>query len=128
MSGGCAFVLDHQDSFLDRYNTGMVEPVRIEPGSDEAADLRTLIEEHVANTGSARGRVILERFDEFLPLFWRVEPNTEPLSRQSQAMAHVPNWSSRSFALERAGGGRAAAGALDVPALIAAAEAEAERA
>ncbi|KAA0155360.1 hypothetical protein FNF29_01735 [Cafeteria roenbergensis] len=128
MSGGCAFVLDHQDSFLDRYNTGMVEPVRIEPGSDEAADLRTLIEEHVANTGSARGCVILERFDEFLPLFWRVEPNTEPLSRQSQAMAHVPNWSSRSFALERAGGGRASAGALDVPALIAAAEAEAERA
>jgi glutamate synthase (NADPH/NADH) large chain len=99
MSGGVAYVLDHQDRFLDRYNTGMVEPVRIEAGSPEAEELRSLIQQHVAATASARGQTVLERFEELLPLFWRVVPNTEPLSRHSQAMAHVPNWSSRSAPL-----------------------------
>ena len=124
MSGGTAYVLDHEDGFLDRLNTGMVEPVRVEPGSPEADELRRLVQLHVRKTGSARGAVVLERWEELLPLFWRVVPNTEPLSRSSQAMTHVPNWSSRAHALARGDASPRSRPELDVESLIRSAEAE----
>ena len=95
MSGGSAFVLDVEDSFLDRYNAGMIEPQRVTSGSAEEARLRGLIEEHVEQTGSAWGRHVLAHWDEALDCFWHVMPNTTPAVRNSQALMHVPNWSTR---------------------------------
>ena len=37
-------------------------------------ELKTLIEEHVAATGSQRGKKILDNFDEYLPKFKKVIP------------------------------------------------------
>ena len=41
----------------------------------DAAELRSLIERHVAETGSLRGKTILENWAETLPLFKKILPN-----------------------------------------------------
>ena len=41
----------------------------------DAAELRELIERHVAETGSPRGRTILDNWEETLPLFKKILPN-----------------------------------------------------
>ena len=46
--------------------------VSVEKGSASERDLKSLIEAHVANTDSARGKMILEQWDTYLPKF--VEP------------------------------------------------------
>ncbi|HRN40060.1 MAG TPA: hypothetical protein PLJ36_06595, partial [Ruminococcus bromii] len=38
-------------------------------------ELKTLIEEHVAATGSQRGKKILDNFDEYLPKFKKIIPH-----------------------------------------------------
>ena len=86
MSGGEAFVLDLQDAFLDAYNPGMIEPERVVAGSPEDARLRSLVEAHVAETGSAYGAHVLAHWDDALDFFWRCQPNTTPVSRNSQAV------------------------------------------
>ena len=49
----------------------------------------------MAETGSARGAHVLAQWDEALPHFWLVMPNRRPLNERSQALVHVPLWSSR---------------------------------
>ena len=111
MSGGEAFVLDLDDSFLDRYNPGMIEPARVgPPGSPEEARLRSLVEEHVRETGSPFGRHLLAHWHEAHDFFWHVVPNATPAVRNSQALVHVPNWSSRRRGLTQAAAAAAAAG------------------
>ena len=100
MSGGEAFVLDVADSFLDRYNPGMVEVTRVERGSEEERRLQALVAEHVAETASAYGRHVLEHWAEARDLFWRVLPNRTPAKADSQALMHVPRWNSRTIAGE----------------------------
>ena len=73
----------------------MIEAGRVAAGSPEEARLRSLVEEHVRETGSAYGSHVLAHWDEARDLFWHVVPNTTPLKRDSQAMLHVPNWSRR---------------------------------
>jgi glutamate synthase domain-containing protein 3 len=73
----------------------MVDPARVNPGSPEELELKALLREHVAETGSARGAHVLAQWDEALPHFWAVTPNTKPLKERSQALVHVPQWSVR---------------------------------
>merc|ERR1711924_445999 len=42
-----------------------------------AAQLRSLIEQHVARTGSPKGQRVLDNFDDYLPKFWQVVPPSE---------------------------------------------------
>ena len=73
MSGGIAYVLDEQHDFYLRLNKGMV----IMSGISEKSDiecLKTMIENHVKETGSARGKKILDNFDKYLPLFKKIIP------------------------------------------------------
>lgn len=98
MSGGEAFVLDVADTFLDRYNPGMVEPCRVAPGSPAEAKLKALIAEHVRETSSARGKYILDNWDDVREAFWHVVPNTTPVKKDSQALQHVPLWTRRKVA------------------------------
>ncbi len=101
MSGGIAYVLDEDGSFADRCNLAMVdlEPVAEEEermqksyhqGGDldfhgrvdvmqdmtrfDAERLHQLIENHANYTGSARARVILDRWDEYKGKFRKVMP------------------------------------------------------
>ncbi len=71
MSGGVAYVLDeHSDLYL-KLNKELVSS---EPISDkyDVLELKAMIEEHVAATGSERGKTILERFSEYLPKFKKI--------------------------------------------------------
>ena len=101
MSGGIAYVLDEAGDFERRCNLAMVElePIKAEDDSLErlahqggdleahglvdvmrdmtrfdAERLKSLIEKHVHYTDSARGRRILESWDDYLPQFVKVMP------------------------------------------------------
>jgi glutamate synthase (NADPH/NADH) large chain len=73
MSGGVAYVWDPNDVFLSNCNLGMVELEKVETDED-AAELRELIEQHAAYTGSAVAADVLERWEEVLSQFVRVMP------------------------------------------------------
>ncbi|WP_129140813.1 glutamate synthase large subunit [Modicisalibacter coralii] len=82
MTGGFAYVIDEDRTFVDRYNHELVEIHRINTEAMEAyrRHLREVIEEYVAETGSARGREILEDFSEFIRHFWLVKPKAASLN------------------------------------------------
>ena len=73
MSGGIAYVLDEQGDFEKNCNTSMVELEAVESAEDRGT-LRKLIERHTHYTGSERGRMVLDRFDDLLPNFVKVIP------------------------------------------------------
>jgi glutamate synthase domain-containing protein 3 len=75
MSGGIAYVLDERGDFAEkRCNTAAVdlEPVVSE---EDVQQLLTLISNHVAATGSPRGKWILENWTEMVPRFIKVFPH-----------------------------------------------------
>jgi glutamate synthase (ferredoxin) len=73
MTNGAAFVYDPAGEFPDRVNAESVLLESMGAGS-EAETLRTLIERHVAATGSAHARGLLDDWDTALGSFWRVIP------------------------------------------------------
>ncbi|KGE79416.1 glutamate synthase large subunit [Halomonas sp. ND22Bw] len=82
MTGGFAYVLDEDRSFVDKYNHELVEIHRVNTEAMEAhrRHLREIIEEYVAQTGSQRGRDILEDFSDFIRHFWLVKPKAASLA------------------------------------------------
>ena len=82
MTGGFAYVLDIDRDFVDRYNHELIDIHRITPESMEAHlhHLRSLIQEHIALTGSEWGELILDDYRTFLPKFWLVKPKAMELS------------------------------------------------
>ena len=81
MTGGVAFVLDEDKTFTDRYNHELIDTYRLMPEAMEsyAVYLKTMIEKHVAATGSVRGQEILDNFTDFLPNFWMIKPKASDL-------------------------------------------------
>jgi glutamate synthase (NADPH/NADH) large chain len=81
LTGGFAYVLDMDRSFVDRYNHELIDINRITPESMEAHlhHLRGLIETHVRETGSGMGTEILDDFRSYLPRFWLVKPKAADL-------------------------------------------------
>ena len=81
MTGGLAYVLDSDDSFAERYNTELVELLRIDSPemSEVALHLKGLIEDHVRETGSVWAHQILDRFEQTLKSFWLVKPKAATL-------------------------------------------------
>lgn len=81
MTGGFAFVLDESRTFVDRYNHELVDIHRVYTESMDAhCDyLRCLIEEFVAETGSERGRSMLDHFADYIQHFWLVAPKAADL-------------------------------------------------
>ncbi len=74
MSGGVAYVYDVDGDFAERANTGMVSLYDELDDRDEAM-LRRLVENHVAYTGSERGRALLENWESVLESFVKVMPD-----------------------------------------------------
>jgi glutamate synthase domain-containing protein 3 len=72
MSGGIAYVLDPEDRFPARCNMELVEFEAID--EREAQDLRRLISEHAARTGSPVAERVLRGWDDTLPSFVKVMP------------------------------------------------------
>ena len=74
MSGGVAYVLDEESTLYRNLNKAMVSMEKVESKFDRA-ELRRLIKAHVEHTGSAKGRRILDAFEDYLPRFKKIIPN-----------------------------------------------------
>ena len=70
MSGGYAYILDCDERYV---NTGLVE---LRPANSEAdlKRIKELVEQHVLHTNSAKGRHILENWNNFVNRFTKVVP------------------------------------------------------
>ena len=73
MSGGIAYVLDEKNCLYRNLNKQMVLMEKVETKYDKE-ELRAMIEAHVAHTGSAKGKEVLEHFAEYLPKFKKIIP------------------------------------------------------
>ncbi|BES69951.1 glutamate synthase large subunit [Marinobacter nanhaiticus D15-8W] len=81
MTGGFAYVLDQQNTFVDKYNHELVEIQRISSEDMEPYrnHLRTVIREHVTETQSEWAEHILDNFDDYIGRFWLVKPKAASL-------------------------------------------------
>lgn len=81
MTGGFAYVLDLDNSFVDRFNHELVEIQRISNEAMEAyrSHLQGVLDEYVAETGSEWGRTLAENLDDYLRKFWLVKPKAASL-------------------------------------------------
>jgi glutamate synthase domain-containing protein 2/glutamate synthase domain-containing protein 1/glutamate synthase domain-containing protein 3 len=73
MTGGAAFVLDETDVLPIRCNPEHVSWARFGDPAEEAR-VRDLIAGHARRTGSPWAEEILQRWADYAPLFWKVEP------------------------------------------------------
>lgn len=82
MTGGVAYVLDEEDAFDLHYNSQLV---RIDPVErlEDVSTLKTLIAQHLEQTGSPKARTILDNWEAYRPLFRRVMPK--------EAVAQIEN-------------------------------------
>ncbi|MCD7959200.1 MAG: glutamate synthase large subunit [Ruminococcus sp.] len=74
MSGGIAYVLDEENDLYTKLNKSLVGFNSVTKQED-IAQLRGLIEEHVAWTDSKLGREILDNFEDYLPRFKKIVPH-----------------------------------------------------
>lgn len=76
MTGGLAFVYDKERTFIDNVNQELVEAVRIDTDDMDAErfDLKRLIQNYYAETGSKQAKFILETFRTEVRTFWMVRP------------------------------------------------------
>ena len=83
MTGGFAYVLDQDRSFIDKYNSELVEIHRVSAEYMEPYrnHLRNNIKEFVAETGSAWGELLLDNFEDYVGKFWLVKPKAADLDR-----------------------------------------------
>ena len=77
MTGGAAYVLDEAGDFDLRCNLDSIDLATIEPGSADEAELRALVEEHRARTGSPLAARILGDWTAWRPRFVKVRPLPE---------------------------------------------------
>ena len=83
MTGGFAYVLDRDNTFVDKYNHELVDIHRISNEETEGHrnHLRSVIREFVEETGSEWGQQILNDFDGFIGKFWLVKPKAADLQQ-----------------------------------------------
>jgi len=81
MTGGFAYVLDMDRSFVDKYNHELVDIHRIssEPMEAYRNHLRSIIAEFVEATGSKWGQEVLTNFFDYYRHFWLVKPKAASL-------------------------------------------------
>ena len=92
MTGGFAYVLDLDRTFVDKYNHELVEIHRISNYTMEAYrnHLQGVITEYVAQTGSAWGQQLLDNFDDYISKFWLVKPKAASLGELLDNMRERP--------------------------------------
>jgi glutamate synthase (NADPH/NADH) large chain len=81
MTGGFAFVLDQDRSFIDKFNSELVEIHRVSAEYMEPYrhHLRANIREFSDETGSEWGALLLENFEDYVGKFWLVKPKAADL-------------------------------------------------
>jgi glutamate synthase (ferredoxin) len=73
MSGGIAYVLDERHDLYLRVNKELVFMETVTEKHDKE-ELRAILEEHLAATGSPKAKRILDSFEEYVPLFKKIVP------------------------------------------------------
>jgi len=73
-TGGMAYVLDPKGRFESRINPDTVMWNRVQPGSRWDVELRTLVEQHVEETGSTYAADLLHCWEHTLEQFWHIVP------------------------------------------------------
>ncbi|BFG37858.1 hypothetical protein CerSpe_241320 [Prunus speciosa] len=76
MTGGLAYILDEDDTFIPKVNREIVKIQRVNAPVGQM-QLKSLIEAHVEKTGSGKGSAILKEWDKYLPLFYQLVPPSE---------------------------------------------------
>ena len=76
MTGGLGYFLDEDETFPTKVNGEIVSMQRVTSQAGEA-QLKALIEAHVAKTGSPKGAFVLVNWKEYLPKFWQLVPPSE---------------------------------------------------
>jgi len=81
MTGGFAYVLDLDNDFVDHYNHELIELNRIstEAMEEHQEFLLRILDEHIAETGSAWAYKIRNEFDYYSRKFWLVKPKAANL-------------------------------------------------
>ena len=81
MTGGFAYVLDEDNSFVDCYNKELIEIYRVdtEAVEDHRNHLRHVIKEFSAETHSKWGQYLLDNFEDYIGKFWLVKPKAASL-------------------------------------------------
>jgi glutamate synthase (ferredoxin) len=74
LSGGIAYVLDKEHTLYLRMNKDMASLTELTEKYD-IAELQTILEDYVKETGSQFGKEILENFDKYIPDFKKIVPN-----------------------------------------------------
>ena len=87
MSGGVAYVLDEPGTSPTRVNRQMVGIEKLE-SPEEIAEVRALVERHLAYTKSARAKRVLDAWDQMVPKFVKVMPNDYKRMLTCIARAH----------------------------------------
>lgn len=73
MSGGIAYIYDEEHDLYKRLNDELVDMENVEHKQDVEA-IGRLLEEHVKMTSSAKGKYLLDHFDEVLVHFKKIIP------------------------------------------------------
>jgi glutamate synthase (NADPH/NADH) large chain len=83
MTGGFAYVLDQDRTFIDKYNSELVEIHRVSSEYMEPYRnyLRNNIAEFAAETNSQWGAHLLDNFADYVGKFWLVKPKAADLDR-----------------------------------------------
>ncbi|MBW3697109.1 glutamate synthase large subunit [Vibrio sp. T187] len=93
MTGGFAYVLDQNDDFQGRVNGESVDAISLSELVIHQEHLRGLIAEHLEETGSSHAEDILANFDEWIPKFYLVKPQSADLrtllGHQSRSAAEL---------------------------------------
>lgn len=76
MSGGIAFVLDEDNLLPKLYNSQMVSIQRVDKTDSELRVLKEMLVNHYKYTSSTKAKEILDNFDRYIELFWKVVPST----------------------------------------------------
>jgi len=92
MTGGFAYVLDEDRSFVDKYNSELVELERITSESSEGytTHLLGMIHEFATETGSEWGWELHDNFDDYAYKFWLVKPKAASLNDLLQRTVSNP--------------------------------------
>lgn len=73
MSGGIVYVLDEKNCLYRHLNKELILTEKVENKFDQE-ELRSILEKHVAYTGSKRAKEVLAHFSEYLPKFKKLIP------------------------------------------------------
>ena len=89
MTGGLGYFLDQEGGFPVRVNPEIVKVQRVITPAGEA-QLKALIEAHLAHTGSPKAKKILANWSDYLPRFWQVVPPSEADTPEANSDAASP--------------------------------------